>query len=194
MARSKNGKIIRPCRRRPKEQRRLRALLAGAERDNDLKTWRRAKAVKDYMGGTSVMSLSMELNVARSTINRWLQRFDAKGTRGLRPIKHPGSKSRLTEKQLNKLVEVIEAGPQAAGFDTGIWTGPMVGDWIRREFGVEYHNHYIPRLLHRLGFSVQRPRKRLARADKERQEQWLNERFPTIKKSRRAGWSRPIRG
>jgi transposase len=31
--------------------------------------------------------------------------------------------------------------------------------------GVRYHNHHIPRLLHQLGLSVQRPRKRLARAD-----------------------------
>ena len=23
----------------------------------------------------------------------------------------------------------------------------MIGDWIRRKYGVKYHNHHIPRLL-----------------------------------------------
>jgi transposase len=47
---------------------------------------------------------------------------------------------------------------------------------------VRYHNHHVPRLLHQLGFSVQRPRKRLAKADVEAQAYWLRERFPAIKK------------
>ena len=53
---------------------------------------------------------------------------------------------------------------------------------IRKRFGVSYHNHHVPWVLHKLGFSVQRPRKRLARADKEKQEVWLKKRFPAIKK------------
>jgi hypothetical protein len=38
-----------------------------------------------------------------------------------------------------------------------------------------------PRLLHQLRFSVQRPRKRLARADKAAQERWLTKRLPAIR-------------
>ena len=45
-----------------------------------------------------------------------------------------------------------------------------------------YHNQHVPRLLHKLGFSVQRPRKRLARANSEAQDYWLRKRFPSIKK------------
>ena len=40
----------------------------------------------------------------------------------------------------------------------------MIGDLIEERFGIRYHNHHVPRLLHQLGFSVQRPRKRLASA------------------------------
>jgi Winged helix-turn helix len=41
---------------------------------------------------------------------------------------------------------------------SGVWTGPRIGDLIRKAFGVRYHNHHVRRLLHQLGFSVQRPR------------------------------------
>ena len=62
----------------------------------------------------------------------------------------------------------------------------MIGDLIETRFGVRYHNHHVPRLLHQLGFSVQRPRKRLARADAAAQEYWLRVRLPEIKKKQRA--------
>ena len=53
------------------------------------------------------------------------------------------------------LCGLIEVGPQAAGYTSGVWTGPMIGDLIEKHFGVQYHNHHIPRLLNGLGFSVQ---------------------------------------
>lgn len=65
---------------------------------------------------------------------------------------------------------------------------------IRRKFGVRYHNHHVPRLLHPLGFSVQRSRKRLARADREPQETWLKKRLPAIKNGRSLPWRSCLRG
>lgn len=182
MARSKTGEAIRASRKTPQELRKLRKLLADAKRTKDLETWRRAKAVLGYIGGLRVVALAEKLDVTRGSVNRWLQWFDAAGTDGLRPRERPGGEARLTTEQYQELVTIIEAGPMAAGFQTGLWTGPMIGDVIRRRFGVSYHNHHIPRLLHKLGFSVQRPRKRLARADAERQGIWLRETFPRIKK------------
>lgn len=58
----------------------------------------------------------------------------------------------------------------------------MIGDLIYERFADRYHAQHVPRLLHQLGFSVQRPRKRLARANHEAQEAWVRERFPEIKK------------
>jgi len=91
----------------------------------------------------------------------------------------------LTDAQRAELTGIVEAGPLAAGYQSGVWTGPMIGDLIQQRFDVRYHNHHIPRLLHQLGFSVQRPRKRLARADAMAQEHWRRVRLPAIKKKRR---------
>lgn len=182
MARSRKGEAIRPERRSRAERGRLRTLLARAEARGDLQTWRRAKAVLGYLSHRRVIELAEELDVTRGSVNRWLQWFDAEGTDGLKPRIAPGPKPRLSEHQLSELATIIEAGPQCAGYLSGVWTGPMIGDLIRRRYGVKYHNHYIPSLLHKLGFSVQRPRKRLARADHERQAYWLRTTFPRIKK------------
>ena len=182
MARSKTGQAISPSRRTHNQLAQLGALLREAEHKKDLATWRRAKAVLGYVGGKKVVTLSEELGITRGAINRWLRWFEASGADGLRTGKPTGPSPRLTPAQYTELTALIEAGPQAAGFATGMWTGPMIGDLIRRRFGVSYHNHYIPPLLHRLGFSVQRPRKRLARADTAAQAAWLRDRLPSIKK------------
>jgi transposase len=148
-----------------------------AKRNGDLQTWRRATAVLGYLDGVSVIQQAARLEVTRGSVNRWLQWFEADGTEGLRPRERIGSEARLTDAQHQQLIALVEAGPMAAGYQTGVWTGPMIGELIRRRFGVSYHNHHIPRLLHKLGFSVQRPRKR--------QALWLKETFPAIKKKRR---------
>jgi transposase len=129
-----------------------------------------------------VITLAEALDVTRGAINRWLQWYEAEGIDGLRTLSAPGRAPKLGAAQQQELITLIEAGPQQAGYSTGIWTGPMVGDLIHRHFGVRYHNHHVPWVLHRLGFSVQRPRKRLARADKEKQELWLRETFPALRK------------
>jgi transposase len=184
--RAKNGEAIGEQRRTDEELARLKELAKDAKASGSLETWRRARAILGYLAGRRVVDLAQELDVTRGSVNRWLQWFNAEGTTGLLPRKPPGGAPRLTQEQRDDLAGVIEAGPQAAGFVTGVWTGPMIGEFIRRRFRVRYHNHHIPRLLHKMGFSVQRPRKRLARADLELQAVWLRDRLPAIKKKPRA--------
>ena len=182
MPRSKVDTAIRPSRRTRAAVRELRLLVQRSHRKGDLSTWRRAKAVLDYIRGKRVVELADTMDVTRGSVNRWIGWYDAQGTEGLQPRKAPGPPPRLTEDQLSELAEVVDAGPQAAGFSTGVWTGPMIGQLISQRFGMSYHNHHIPWILHRLGFSVQRPRKRLARADAQAQEYWLRTKLPRIKK------------
>lgn len=184
MGRAKNGQAISSARRNPAELARLRKLFWDAKKAGDLATWRRAKAVMSYLAKKSVISLAAELDVTRGSINRWIQWFEAMGTDGLLTGKAPGNAPKVNEAQRAELAALIEAGPQAAGFTSGLWTGPMIGDLIRKRFGVTLHNHSVPRMLNQMGFSVQRPRKRLVRADAEKQAVWLKVRLPALKKKR----------
>ena len=194
MSRAKSGQAIRPHRRRGTELVKLRALLKETEKSGDLATWKRAKAVLGYIEGRKVIELKDEVGVDRSAVNKWLRWYDVAGADGLRTKKQPGRTPRLDRQQRQQLIELIEEGPQAAGFMSGVWTGPMIGELIRKRFKVRYNEKYVPELLHQLGFSVQRPRKRLARADAEAQEIWLRERLPAIKKKPRMPRNSSLRG
>lgn len=185
MGRSRTGEAISGGRRTAAAKKTLVAFIAAAKKRGDLDTWRRGRAVLGYIEGRRVIELASELDVTRGSVNRWLQWYEAQGVQGLETGVPPGPALKLSEQQCAQLTEIIEQGPMAAGYQSGVWTGPMIGDVIEQRFGVRYHNHHVPRLLHQLGFSVQRPRKRLARADVEAQAYWLRERFPAIKKKPR---------
>jgi len=184
VGRSKTGEAVSARGRTPTARRRLRRFIEAAEKRGDLDCWRRGRAVYGYLDERRVVDLAVEAGVTRGSVNRWLQWYEALGVGGLLTGIPPGAAPRLDDAQRAELAAVVEAGPLAAGYQSGVWTGPMIGDLIRQRFGVDYHNHHIPRLLHQLGFSVQRPRKRLARADAMAQEHWLRVRLPAIKKKR----------
>ncbi len=163
-------------------RRRLQRFITQAKKQNDLKSWKRARAVLGCIDGHTGADVAKELGVDRSTVARWLAAYAARGMPALKPIKAPGPPTKLTEEEFQRLSETIEQGPEDAGFSTGVWTARLVAEYIRREFGVEYNWKYVPELLHRLGFSVQRPRKQLSRADHEAQEYWLRHTLPRLKK------------
>jgi transposase len=185
MARSKNGEAISQARRTKKELAKLTDLHAEADAAGDLKTWRRTTAVLRYVDGKKADAIARELKVVRGAVYKWLRWYEVQGAEGLRVRKSPGAPPRLSREQKEELAAIIEAGPQSVGLTSGMWTGPMVGNVILDRYGVRYHHQHVPRLLHQLGFSVQRPRKKLARADAEAQAVWLRERLPAIKKKPR---------
>jgi transposase len=184
VAHSNAGRAIRRARRRPAQLKELDAFIVEAQLKNDLAEWRRGRAVRAYIDGRRVTDIATEAGVTRGSVNRWLQWYDADHVEGLRTRIAEGPTPKLTDEQRAALTVIIELGPIQAGYQSGVWTGPMIGDLIEQRFGVRYHNHHVPRLLHQLRFSVQRPRKRLARADLARQATWLRETLPKIKKKR----------
>lgn len=180
-----------PTKRRDAAARRVLGRIVERSRSsNDLRTWSRARAVLGYVEGRSLAGLASQLGVDRSTATRWVAEYAKRGVPALRPARPRGAAAKLDGVQLERLSRLVEEGPIAAGFESAIWTARMVTALIATEFGVTYHWKYVPELLHRLGFSVQRPRKLLSRADRDAQQRWLDETLPVIKKKpdRRMGW------
>ena len=160
----------------------LRRIADEARRKNDLWRWAKAVAILGFIAGRSTADLAKEVGAARSAVNKWIANYEAVGFEALRTRRPTGRPPRLSSEQMAELGRFIQEGPQRAGFHSGVWTARMIRELIRREYRVAYNWKYVPRLLHRLGFSVQRPRKLLARADHEAQANWLKNTFPAIKK------------
>lgn len=148
VARTKTGHAIRRSRRRPAQVKQLDEFIAQARLKNDLAEWRRGRAVRAYLDGRRVIDIATDCGVTRGSVNRWLQWYDADHVEGLRTTIAEGPAPKLSELQRATLTVLIERGPIAAGYQSGVWTGPMIGDLIEDRFGVRYHKHHVPRLLH----------------------------------------------
>ena len=125
------------------------------------------------------------IGVGRRTLQDWIHRYRARGISGLVKGPYPGGKPRLSEEQRAGLAAIIAAGPEAAGFDTGVWIAPMVLELVKQRYGVSYSSSQIARILHDLRFSMQYPTKRLSKADEEAQQEWRTQELPRIKKKRK---------
>lgn len=174
--------LPRMLRLHPSTHQRLMRLSKEAERDGAYRVAKRLRAVALNAEGHTSGELAKILQAARSKVSEWLQRYQTDGVDGLLEGYRPGRPSELTEKQQQQLGDILDSGPVAYGLDTGIWTSPMIAWVIEEEFGVQYHPGHVRKLLHGWGFSVQRPRRVLARADAAAQDRWHRRIYPALKK------------
>lgn len=173
---------------------RLVGLSKQALQDGAYRVARRLQAVVLNMEGRTAPQIADVLKVHRVNVSLWLHKWQEEGVEGLLEGHRAGRPPTLSQRQRQKLVAILDSGPVAYGFTSGVWTCPMVCRVIQEEFAVSYHPAHVSKILHDLEFSVQRPRKTLARADKALQSRWVRYRFPTLKKSQKRGGSCPLRG
>ena len=174
--------VARLLRLHPSTYKRLVRLSKEAERDGAYRVAKRLQAVVRNSEGQTSGELAQILRAPRSKVSEWLQRYQTDGVDGLLEGYRSGRPSELTEKQQQQLGDILDSGPVAYGLDNGIWTSPMIAWVIEEEFGVTYHPGHVRKLLHALDFSVQRPRRVLARANPVEQDRWHRRTYPQIKK------------
>lgn len=117
--------------------------------------------------------------IGLTTVYLWQRKYKSGGIEALRDNYKP-KKCSLSEEAQNVLSEIIMAGPEAAGLDTGTWTAALVGEVIKDRFGTVYSVSAVTKLLHRLNFSAQIPQVQLARADPKAQKKWQEKTYPAI--------------
>jgi transposase len=177
--------LPRVLRLHPKTYGRLVRLGKEAERDGAYRVAKRLQAVILNSEGRTSGELAQILKAPRSKVSEWLARYEQHGVEGLLEGYRCGRPTLLTQSQRAHLGDILDSGPVAYGLDRGIWTSPMIAWVIEEEFGVSYHPGHVRKLLHAMDFSVQRPRRVLARADAAAQERWQRRTYPHLKKKPR---------
>src|SRR5258706_5558460 len=151
----------------------------------DWREGRRRRAWELKQAGWKQTEIAAALGVTSGAVSQWLTRARADGVEeGLRAHPASGRPPKLTPEQRAQLRDLLDRGAEAYGFRGQVWTCKRVGGAIRRTFGVTYHPAHISRLLHRLGYSVQRPIERATQRDEGAIRVWWEQRWPALKKKR----------
>lgn len=174
--------LPRMIRLHPSTYQRLIRLSKEAERDGAYRVSKRLQAVVLNSQGRSSGELAAILQAPRSKVSEWLARYETHGVEGLLEGQRCGRPPQLSSAHRQSLQDILDSGPVAYGLDTGIWTSAMITWVIEQEFGVHYHPGHVRKLLHELGFSMQRPRRVLAQADPKLQDRWHRQIYPNLKK------------
>jgi transposase len=143
---------------------------------------RRLRAWKLFQKGWKQSDVAEALGVTRGAVSQWISKARKGGVQALRRRKPPGGPSKLSDKQLALLPELLNQGPSAFGFCGEIWTRRRVAQVMEREFGVAYDPSQVGRILKGCGFSLQKPAVRAAQRDEDAIGTWRERRFAELKK------------
>lgn len=126
-------------------------LLTLSRKEQNARKRMRLLAVSLFFEGNTRTDIAKRLNIARSSVNKWVSSYLECGLSGLDTKPIQGRPSRLQPSQLEHLAEFIKlksTTPQG-----GRLTGEQVTQFINAEFGVNYHLNHVYKILKKLGFS-----------------------------------------
>ena len=156
--------------------------MAG-QRDQKAMAARRRRAARLFEQGHRQAEVAQRLGVTRVSAKRWYDAWVRAGPDGLKSSGPLGRRSRLDESDWLEVEQVLLAGPQAAGFETDLWTLRRVAELIEDTTGILFHPGHVWRVLRGRGWSLQRPTTRARERDEARILQWRKQDWHRVKKT-----------
>jgi len=133
---------------------------------------RRLRAWELLEAGWRQVEVAEVLGVTKGAVSQWVKRAREGGIEALRRHPAPGAQSKLSSEQVENLPELLSRGAAAYGFRGNVWAHARIAAVIDKEYGVQYHENHIPRLLDKIGWTRQKPRRRASQRNEAAIKQW----------------------
>jgi transposase len=150
--------------------------LEASYRDcNDAKLRTRMLAILQTWDGKPSTEVAKDIHMADTNVRKWVHRYNEFGIAGLIDTRHSNRASYLSPEQKQAVKEALQKSPRECGLNKSNWTMPLLKKWISKQWGINYKTSSLYDLVHKLGFTLQRPKKQSRNAKKELQEQYKKE-------------------
>jgi transposase len=131
----------------------------------------RLYAVHQVSLGQPARKLEELYHTSFKQITNWVHRFEQEGVEGLKDKPGRGRKAALDAGQLLRVKALLlNESPELHHYNTATWTGPMLTEWVKKEFGVTYKKAHIYNIIKSLGFSYQKGKGIFPETNLEKQE------------------------
>ena len=144
----------------------------------------RIQAIQLIAQGYTKREVANILQVTEASVYGWQKAYQEGGLAALSTKVASGRKRLLSDEQMLKLARMLRLNPRQLELDFGLWTRKRVREMVFREFGIDYTEQNIGKVLKLLGFSPQRPVYQAHQQHEEKRREWTEKTFPGI--SRRA--------
>ncbi len=133
--------------------------------------------------GEAPSEVIRSLGLCRTSIYRWLRKYDDEGMEALVEKIAQGPEPKLNEKQRLQVKKwILGKDPRQYGFDFGLWSRRIVQALIQEKMGIELGITAVGRLLASLDITPQKPLRRAYERDPQAVEQWQKESYPKLKR------------
>lgn len=140
----------------------------------------RFRALELRKEGWEVNDIASFLGFHRGSVSRWFTKHKRGGKKALKERKAPGAKSKLTTKEIRKLLSLLKKPATNFGFETPLWTCPRVKQLLKAEVGKNLSVTTVWRTLTSWELSPQIPERIAFERDEEKVKKWLEEEWPKI--------------
>jgi len=115
--------------------------------------------------GKKIAEIAETLGSTKSAVSKWLNKVHYGGVKAAVPVKQTGRPKFLSTSQLKILRKQLLKEPTKFGHSEPFWSTRLVQEHVKQKFGVLFVDRHMRRLLHKMGFSLQKPRPSDYRAD-----------------------------
>jgi transposase len=117
----------------------------------------------------------------RTTLHRWLVRYEAGGESALLRRQATGHPKKLCEMDADALRTIVLAPASTYGYETDFWTTRRLRQVIEDEFHVTVSKQTILRRLHAAGLSYQKPEREYFQLSEHERQEWMRTVVPRIR-------------
>jgi len=144
----------------------------------------RIRGVQSVLAGTPIVQVAQALGVDRTTIHRWLDRYQqAGGDRGLQRRPVSGRPRKLQCISEYNLKRIVLAPASRFGFETDLWTVSRLHAVLVDRFNENVSEDTVWRRLRDAGLTWQTPEREYFQADPVKRERWQRETLPKIRET-----------
>jgi len=106
----------------------------------------------------TIGSIAEDLGCSADTVVRVRRLYRKGGVDALRPTKPPGRPGRATPEFVSDMRRAVLANPLTLGYGFSTWSVARLAAHLAKTTGIRFGQDQLGRLLHRHGFSFQRPK------------------------------------
>jgi transposase len=138
-------------------------------RTNEGRYFHRLDVILYVLQGASPYDAARLFGHSPRTIEYWVHRLVSGGLAGLWEGDRTGRPGRLSATDLRKLRNDIRRSPRELGYGQNLWDGVLLSHHLAKRYSTSLGVRQSQRLFHKLGFSLQRPRRQPSEANSEMQ-------------------------
>jgi transposase len=119
----------------------------------------------------------------RSTVHRWISRFQADGQSGLLRKQGNGRPRKLESFDRDTLKNIVLSPASDYGYETDFWTTRRLIQVIDATFRVRLSKQTVMRRLHEAGLTYQKPEREYFELSEEERQEWVSTEVPRIRRT-----------